>query len=43
MIIAKLKELDSIRNAIAHSRPISKIDRTRLRLIAEDWLKCVDK
>ncbi|MHA1973244.1 MAG: Swt1 family HEPN domain-containing protein [Candidatus Hodarchaeales archaeon] len=43
LITAKLKELDPIRNAIAHSRPISKSDQVRLNLIADDLLTCIDR
>ncbi len=43
LIIAKLKELDPIRNAIAHSRPLSATDRMRLKLHAQDLISCIDQ
>ena len=43
LLIAKLKELDPIRNTIAHSRPLSSNDRMRLKLHAHDLISCIDQ
>jgi hypothetical protein len=43
LIRAKLKELDPIRNAIAHTRPLSSTDRMRLKLHTSDIISCIDQ
>ena len=43
LLTAKLKELDPIRNAIAHSRPLNSNDRMRLKLHAQDLISCIDQ
>lgn len=43
LITAKLKELDPIRNSIAHTRPISSTDRMRLKLHTHDIISCIDQ
>jgi len=43
ILAAKLKELDPIRNAIAHSRPLNSNDRIRLKLHAQDLISCIEQ
>ncbi len=43
MISGKLRELDPIRNAIAHNRVIEKQDVVRLNLHADDIVRSIDK
>jgi hypothetical protein len=39
---SKLRELDQIRNSIAHNRDLAEDDTIRLKLLANDILKCLE-
>ena len=41
IVSVKLRELEPIRNAIAHNRELSMIEKERLRLLSNDMLSCL--
>jgi hypothetical protein len=43
LISAKLKELEPVRNAIAHNRELTKREKTLLNLHASDIISCINK
>jgi len=43
IILAKLKELEPIRNAVAHVRDLSQRQLAKLRLYSEDIVSCTEK
>lgn len=43
IILAKLRELESIRNAIAHVRELSQSQLQKLKLYSEDIVLCIEK
>jgi flagellar biosynthesis/type III secretory pathway chaperone len=43
IILAKLRELEPIRNAIAHVRELSQSQLQKLKLYSEDIVSCTEK
>ena len=43
IVSAKLRELEPIRNAIAHSRELNKTEFNKLKLYSEDLCSCIEK
>lgn len=43
IISAKLRELEPIRNAIAHVRELSRTEADKLKLYSEDIISCIEK